>query len=273
MFLLGCLKVPNAKRVTLMSFTPQLAINLTKSLCSFIDVYAIRWWETYETCCLPAIFTKMVAYNASRDIQVSLNIIETYFIIEVNKSCNYKTIFKQVTCACLKGLKFCIQQFIHPDQALLLTGTPNSTLNEMATELHQCTVSIFWEVRDSAMEVVLEMAQLSHVSKYIMLLCSEDCIIVINYCPGYPEFQNLLIHSHLLEAALSAFNDTEAYVRASAIAVVAAATPVPQLWEHLTNHSDVISSCYSVLQQDSEALARRAAAKALTLIIQSGHFP
>ncbi len=75
MFLLGCLKIPDAKRMTLMSFTPQLAINLTKSLCSFIDVYNIRWWETYETCCLPIIFTKMVAFNASRNIQVSFTSI------------------------------------------------------------------------------------------------------------------------------------------------------------------------------------------------------
>lgn len=69
-FLLGCLKVPEAKRMTLMSFTPQLAINLIKSLCSYIDLFNIRWWETYETVCLPIIFTKIVAYNASRDIQV-----------------------------------------------------------------------------------------------------------------------------------------------------------------------------------------------------------
>ena len=81
--------------------------------------------------------------------------------------------------------------------------------------------------------------------------------------------------SHLIEAALSAFNDTESYVRSSAIGVVAAATPVPLLWEYLSTHSStpIISSCYFILQQDSEALARRAAAKALTLITQSGHFP
>jgi hypothetical protein len=35
----------------------------------------------------------------------------------------------------------------------------------MAEVLQQCTVSVHWEVRDSAMEVVLEMVQLSHVSK------------------------------------------------------------------------------------------------------------
>ncbi|KAI9561883.1 hypothetical protein GHT06_012845 [Daphnia sinensis] len=229
LFLLGCLKVPEAKRMTLMSFTPQLAINLIKSLCLYIDLYNIRWWETYETICLPLIFTKLVAYNASRNIQV--------------------------TCAGLKGIKFCIQQSIHPDQVLLLNNSPESSLNEIASILHQCTVSVHWEVRDSAMEVVLEMAQLS--------------------AARYPPFQHLLINSHLLEAALSAFNDTESYVRATAIGVVAAATPVPLLWEHLSTHSNasVINSCYAVLQQDSEALARRAAAKALTLITQSGHFP
>lgn len=70
LFLLGCLKVPEAKRMTLMSFTPQLAINLIQSLCLYIDLYNIRWWETYETICLPVMFTKLVAYNASRNIQV-----------------------------------------------------------------------------------------------------------------------------------------------------------------------------------------------------------
>lgn len=62
-------------------------------------------------------------------------------------------------------------------------------------------------------------------------------------------------------------------MRASAIAVIAAATPVPLLWEHITEQDDVISSCYAVLSQDSEALARRAAAKALSLVTLSGHFP
>ena len=84
----------------------------------------------------------------------------------------------------------------------------------------------------------------------------------------------MLIRSNLLTAAMSAFNDMEAYVRASAIAVVAAATPVPLLWDHLVASGfDVIGSCYKILQQDNEALARRAAAKALTLVTQSGHFP
>lgn len=70
LFLLGCLKVPEAKRMTLMSFSPQLTINLIKSLCLYINLYEIRWWETYETVCLPVILTKIVGYNASHDIQV-----------------------------------------------------------------------------------------------------------------------------------------------------------------------------------------------------------
>lgn len=84
----------------------------------------------------------------------------------------------------------------------------------------------------------------------------------------------MLIRSNLLTAAMSAFSDMEAYVRASAITVIGAATPVPLLWDHLVASGfDVIGSCYKVLQQDNEALARRAAAKALTLVTQSGHFP
>ena len=99
-------------------------------------------------------------------------------------------------------------------------------------------------------------------------------LFIIFSLSEYPEFQQLLIRSNLLTAAGSAFNDMEAYVRASAIAVVAAATPVPLLWDHLVESGfDVIGNCFKILQQDNEALARRAAAKALTLVTQSGHFP
>ena len=73
-----------------------------------------------------------------------------------------------MACAGLEGLKFCILQFIHPDQALLLQNSPESTLNEAADMLQRCTVSLHWEIRDSAMEVVLEMAQLAHTSPLLI---------------------------------------------------------------------------------------------------------
>lgn len=150
-------------------------------------------------------------------------------------------------------------------------------MNDAAEVLQRCSVSVHWEVRDSAMEVVLEMARLSHTSICITLnnlypYFKEMCYLLVCFIE-YPEFQNLLISARLLEAAVSAFNDTEAYVRASAINVIAMASPVPRLWAHLTQQVEVIEKCYEVLQQDNEALARRAAAKALSLIMQSGHFP
>lgn len=262
--------------MTVMPFAPQLTINLTKNLTSFIQVYNIRWWESYETTCLPIIFTKLVSYSSTRDTQVNNNLIRIVnrFLIS---TILFFTILSQVACAGLEGLKFCIRQYIHPEQALLVRNSPESTFNDMAAVLQQCTVSVHWEVRDSAMEVVLEMTQLSHVSKFIStsihLLSVLAFLSFSFFFEEYPEFQNILIRSGLLEAALSAFNDIESFVRASAIAVVAVAAPVPLLWEHLTAHSDVITSCYTILQQDSEALARRAAARALTSITQSGHFP
>lgn len=67
--------------------------------------------------------------------------------------------------------------------------------------------------------------------------------------------------------------DVEPYVRATAISVVAAAVAVPSLWQHMNENVNVIDSCYSVLRQDSEALARRSAAKALTSAVQAGHLP
>lgn len=61
-------------------------------------------------------------------------------------------------------------------------------------------------------------------------------------------------------------------MRASAITVVGVASVVPELWEHLTADSNVVTECFKVLQLDSEAIARRAAAKSLTTVLISGHF-
>ena len=52
----------------------------------------------------------------------------------------------------------------------------------MAEVLQQCTVSVHWEVRDSAMEVVLEMVQLSHVSKSTLSFDYNSNHIFIALC-------------------------------------------------------------------------------------------
>lgn len=89
---------------------------------------------------------------------------------------------------------------------------------------------------------------------------------------GYPQFRRILKHFGLVKAAFSALNDSEAYVRASALTVIGVASHVPELWEHLTADCDAISECFKILLLDSEAISRRAAAKALTTISKSGHF-
>ena len=70
MYLIVCLKTPESRRTAQLSSTPQLAIYLCKSLCAFVDIFDIRWWDSYETICMPILFTKLVAYSASRDTQV-----------------------------------------------------------------------------------------------------------------------------------------------------------------------------------------------------------
>ena len=89
---------------------------------------------------------------------------------------------------------------------------------------------------------------------------------------GYPDFQKMLIRFDLLKSAIAGIGDAEPYVRASSVSAIAAASPVPDLWEHINCDFDVASGCLSILQNDGEALARRAAVKALTLATQAGHF-
>ena len=74
-----------------------------------------------------------------------------------------------------------------------MTNSPDSSLNDMAEVLQQCTVSVHWEVRDSAMEVVLEMAQLSHDSKstfdcLVLALCLQHLHIFLSRIPTISTF-------------------------------------------------------------------------------------
>lgn len=72
-----------------------------------------------------------------------------------------------MTCSGLKGLKFCIEQSVHPDQALLIDQPPDSTFDDIADVLQKCSVSLHWEVRDSALEVVAAMTESSAFSKLL----------------------------------------------------------------------------------------------------------
>lgn len=83
-----------------------------------------------------------------------------------------------MTCAGVEGLKFCIQQFIHPYQALLLDRSQDSTLNKAADVLQHCSVSVHWEVRDSAMERAATLTVPQHVSFLISPTLGDQVIVV-----------------------------------------------------------------------------------------------
>lgn len=73
-----------------------------------------------------------------------------------------------------------------------------------------------------------------------------------------------------MEASVSATNDSEAYVRASALNVITESAASDLLWQKINSETDVTRRCYMLLK-DSEALVRRAAAKALPMIAQGGN--
>ena len=43
-------------------------------------------------------------------------------------------------------------------------------MNDAADVLQLCSVSVHWEVRDSALEVILEMTRISQTSKTVLIL-------------------------------------------------------------------------------------------------------
>ena len=55
-------------------------------------------------------------------------------------------------------MKFCLNQLIHADGDVI----PDGPMDSIVSAIHHCSVSVNWEVRDSALEVILLMSQLSY---------------------------------------------------------------------------------------------------------------
>ncbi|XP_049869469.1 uncharacterized protein LOC126369205 isoform X2 [Pectinophora gossypiella] len=104
-----------------------------------------------------------------------------------------------------------IQQFLSPDLALLIASRRGSTLNEIAAVMSSYLQHPEWEVRDSALHLLLSCTELAYV-KYVPMqaLLSENSALAL--------------------AVRAAVYDEETYVQVTALKCLAAATKIESLW-------------------------------------------
>ncbi|XP_071106166.1 BRCA1-associated ATM activator 1-like [Haliotis cracherodii] len=144
----------------------------------------------------------------------------------------------------------------------LLATAPNGSehltnyLPLVVRQLDRHLVSTQWENRDTAVEAVIKLASLHNI----------------------PAAGALLSSSHILGSAWQCVSDSDSYVRASAIRLIATVVMAPQLCDAFLSQlkqteADIVHKLTEIIKTDSEAFPRRAAVSSLQAIHSSRSIP
>ncbi|GBP68258.1 hypothetical protein EVAR_48624_1 [Eumeta japonica] len=153
--------------------------------------------------------------------------------------------------AALNLITVTIKKFLPPNLSLLLETTPDSPLNNIGELIYSNMHDINWEIKDSALEM--------------LLVCTE--ISFIKYTP----FQKQIIDNNLIVvAATISLNESEFYVQASALKCLGAATKIRSIWEHLLQaHCNIQENLISIMANNPEGIVRKEATIVLSEMYQN----
>nr|CAD7256857.1 unnamed protein product [Timema shepardi] len=111
----------------------------------------------------------------------------------------------------LKLMQRTIQSYMPPNLALLVNTMGGSSINQLGPLIHKRMHDVSWEVRDSALELLHTIATISYVK--------------------FTAFQGHVLENELCSLALSlVLDDSESYVRVSALKCLAAMVMVSRYW-------------------------------------------
>lgn len=146
----------------------------------------------------------------------------------------------QVKVCSLKAMNTCINGFLPPVMSMLVNSgsLEHNSVEQLGQVLALYLGDMEWEVRDSALEVVIT----------CMKLAREK----------YPHFVDWLLRHHLNTAVITALGDVEGYVRASAFTVLSNIISIDKVWCELQDEN-LPHRALSAALTEGEASVRRAA--------------
>ncbi|XP_076035711.1 uncharacterized protein LOC143021829 [Oratosquilla oratoria] len=179
--------------------------------------------------------------------------------------CNLSTIpglTTQAKVVTLRTMKSCVAGFIPPVMSMLVKSEhlESNSLEQMGELLSSFLVDTQWEVRDSALEVLLTCTMLAQCK--------------------YPYFIEWIVRHKLLGAVLAALNDIEEFIRASALKVTANMVSVERLccqsdscliWPELEHLALQQSALVKVLQEE-DVEVRKAALELVQALFNAGKY-
>ncbi|KAG0717891.1 hypothetical protein GWK47_053536 [Chionoecetes opilio] len=159
----------------------------------------------------------------------------------------------QVKVCALKCMNSCINGFIPPVMSMLVNSGHQeyNSVEQMGQVLALYLADVEWEVRDSALEVLIT----------CMKLAKEK----------YPHFVDWLLRHRLNTAIITAMGDVEGYVRASAFTVLASIISIDKVWSKLEEENLPHRAVSAMLSED-EAAVRKAALTLVQELFLAGKF-
>ncbi|CAH2037076.1 unnamed protein product, partial [Iphiclides podalirius] len=177
---------------------------------------------------------------------VMTHVLETLLMLvqTPNLSCKF-------VMTALNVIAVTVKKFLPPNLSLLMDSRPGSSMHELGKLIYMKLHDYDWEVRDSALE--------------LLLVCTEISFI------KFPPFQCQITTNNLINVATTmALNDHEFYVRATALRCLEAATKVTAIWDQLrASFPNINEMIMSVLLENPEGIVRKEACNVLCEVYQN----
>uniref|UniRef100_A0A8D8E4B2 BRCA1-associated ATM activator 1 n=1 Tax=Culex pipiens TaxID=7175 RepID=A0A8D8E4B2_CULPI len=140
----------------------------------------------------------------------------------------------------LKLTQLSIEHFLAPNLALLMDNIEGSGLSFVGRIIYQRLHDSNWEVRDSALELLASIVEISEIK--------------------FPSFQKHVLDCDIIPVVeAAAKNDSEPYVRASALRCLTLMVKIRLLWEHSLVKLNLMNHLITVFDNESEGVVRREA--------------
>uniref|UniRef100_A0A182RE17 Uncharacterized protein n=1 Tax=Anopheles funestus TaxID=62324 RepID=A0A182RE17_ANOFN len=140
----------------------------------------------------------------------------------------------------LKLTQTSIEHFLAPNLALLMDNISGSGLEHVGHIIYKRLHDLSWEARDSALELLASIVTISEIK--------------------FPAFQKHILDCDIIPVVeAAAKNDTEAYVRASALRCLTLMVKIRLLWDHSLSKLSLMNHLIDVIDNESEGVVRREA--------------
>lgn len=202
-------------------------IALLDAMGTFINKFDITWRDSVETICVTSCILELLKCNC---------------------------LSPRVVVEALKLVKLSIARFLSPNLVLLVEIKDDTTMTALGTMICAKLYDIEWEVRDSALELVHTIANISNAK--------------------YPSYQGMLINMEIVQLTLTmSCSDSEAFVRASAIKCLQEMIQVKAIWTNILVNEDLPNKMIYILRNESEGIVRTQASALMRYIFEYQSFP